>query len=72
MENIFTLDKFDDFTEKINKGGNNLDPRLFTFLNTGSIDYLGFEIPDEFVVGYGFDYKEKYRTLRDIVVMDLD
>ena len=33
------------------------------------IDYLGFEIPDAFVVGYGFDYKEKYRTLRDIVVM---
>jgi hypoxanthine phosphoribosyltransferase len=28
-----------------------------------SIDYLGFEIPDEFVVGYGFDYKEKYRSL---------
>jgi len=36
------------------------------------IDYLGFEIPDEFVVGYGFDYKEKYRTLRDIVVMKLE
>ncbi len=36
------------------------------------IDYLGFEIPDAFVVGYGFDYKEKYRTLRDIVVMDFD
>ena len=36
------------------------------------IDYLGFEIPDAFVVGYGFDYKEKYRTLRDIVVMELE
>ena len=33
------------------------------------IDYLGFEIPDGFVVGYGFDYKEKYRTLRHIAVM---
>ena len=33
------------------------------------IDYLGFEIPDGFVVGYGFDYKERYRTLRDIVIM---
>ncbi len=26
-------------------------------------DYLGFEIPDEFVVGYGMDYDEKYRGL---------
>ncbi len=33
------------------------------------IDYLGFDVDDHFVVGYGFDYKEKYRTLRDIVVM---
>lgn len=27
------------------------------------IDYLGFEIPDEFVVGYGIDFAEKYRNL---------
>ena len=27
-------------------------------------DYLGFEVPDEFVVGYGLDYDEKYRNLR--------
>ncbi len=27
------------------------------------IEYLGFEIPDEFVVGYGLDYAEKYRNL---------
>jgi hypoxanthine phosphoribosyltransferase len=29
-------------------------------------DYVGFKIPDEFVVGYGLDYAEKYRNLRDI------
>src|SRR5207302_9524135 len=29
-------------------------------------DYVGFKIPDEFVVGYGLDYAEKYRNLPDI------
>ncbi len=32
-------------------------------------DYLGFSIPDEFVVGYGLDYAEKYRNLPDICVV---
>jgi hypoxanthine phosphoribosyltransferase len=32
------------------------------------VDYVGFTIEDEFVVGYGLDYNEKYRNLRDIVV----
>ena len=27
------------------------------------VDYLGFSIPDEFVVGYGLDYSELYRNL---------
>ncbi|MET1013228.1 MAG: hypoxanthine phosphoribosyltransferase, partial [Paenisporosarcina sp.] len=26
-------------------------------------DYVGFEVPDAFVVGYGLDYMEKYRNL---------
>jgi hypoxanthine phosphoribosyltransferase len=33
-------------------------------------DYLGFTIPDEFVVGYGLDYAERYRNLPDICVMN--
>ncbi len=31
--------------------------------------YVGFEIPDEFVVGYGMDYAERYRNLPDICVV---
>ena len=32
-------------------------------------DYVGFKIPDEFVVGYGLDYAEKYRNLADICIV---
>jgi len=34
------------------------------------VSYVGFQIPDEFVVGYGLDYGEKYRNLDDICVME--
>jgi hypoxanthine phosphoribosyltransferase len=34
-------------------------------------DYVGFEIPNAFVVGYGLDYAERYRNLRDICVLSL-
>ena len=33
------------------------------------VDYVGFEIPDEFVVGYGLDYAQKYRNLPYIGVV---
>jgi hypoxanthine phosphoribosyltransferase len=34
------------------------------------VKYVGFQIPDEFVVGYGLDYAEKYRNLDAICVLD--
>lgn len=34
------------------------------------VDYVGFAIDDRFVVGYGLDYSERYRNLREIVVLD--
>ncbi|HIW21500.1 MAG TPA: hypoxanthine phosphoribosyltransferase [Candidatus Dorea intestinavium] len=34
------------------------------------VDYLGFQIPDEFVVGYGLDYAQKYRNLPYIGVVE--
>ncbi len=35
-------------------------------------DYVGFAIPDEFVVGYGLDFAERYRNLPDICVLESD
>jgi len=50
--------------------------KICTFLNKPSrrkvamkVDYNGWEIPDEFVVGYGLDYREKYRNLPYVAVL---
>ncbi|MBI1830853.1 MAG: hypoxanthine phosphoribosyltransferase [Planctomycetes bacterium] len=34
------------------------------------VDFVGFEIPDEFVVGYGLDFNDEYRQLPHIAVLD--
>jgi hypoxanthine phosphoribosyltransferase len=35
------------------------------------VDYAGFVVPDAFLVGYGLDYQEKYRNLRDIFIIEV-
>lgn len=37
-----------------------------------NVDYVGFNIPDEFVVGYGLDYDQKYRNLPYIGIVKFD
>ena len=34
------------------------------------VDYVGFEVPDQFLVGYGLDYAQDYRNLPDICVLE--
>jgi hypoxanthine phosphoribosyltransferase len=34
------------------------------------IDYIGFNIPSKFVIGYGLDFAQKYRNLKSIYVLD--
>lgn len=34
-------------------------------------DYVGFTISNEFVVGYGLDYAERYRNLKDVCILSL-
>jgi hypoxanthine phosphoribosyltransferase len=34
-------------------------------------DYVGFRIPNEFVVGYGLDYAERYRNLLDVGILTI-
>lgn len=35
-----------------------------------AVDYIGYDIPDKFVVGYGLDYDSKYRELADIYTIE--
>jgi hypoxanthine phosphoribosyltransferase len=58
------------------RGKNPKSLRICTLLNKPArrlveipVDYIGFEIPDQFVVGYGLDYGEVYRNLSFVGVL---
>lgn len=46
-----------------------LDKRVRRLVNV-NLDYIGFEVPDEFVVGYGLDYRGQYRNLPFIGILN--
>ena len=39
-------------------------------LTSVTVDYIGFQVPDQFLVGYGLDYNQQYRELRDIYSLE--
>lgn len=46
-----------------------LDKRIPSRAKRIQADFLAFEIPDKFVVGYGLDYNQKFRDLNHVCVM---
>jgi len=34
------------------------------------VEYIGFKVPNQYIVGYGLDYRQKYRNLPYLAVLD--
>jgi len=65
-----------DYLTKYLKGRNVNSVKIAALLSKPSrrkvdidVEYLGFEVPDEFIVGYGLDFAEKYRNLPYVAVL---
>lgn len=78
VEDIIDSGRTLSYLIEILKGRNPNSVRLCTLLDKPErrvrkvdVDYCCFEIPDEFVVGYGLDYAQKYRNLPYIGVVEL-
>ena len=78
LEDIFDTGNSLEFTVKHLKSKNPASLRICTLLDkpggrrpgvTLQADYVGFTIPNEFVVGYGLDYNEHYRNLPYVGVL---
>ena len=79
VEDIIDSGRTLSYLIEILKGRNPNSVRLCTLLDKPErrvkdvkVDYCCFDIPDEFVVGYGLDYAQKYRNLPFIGVVELD
>ena len=77
VEDIIDSGRTLSYLIEILKGRNPNSIRLCTLLDKPErrtadvkVDYSGFNIPDEFVVGYGLDYAQKYRNLPFIGVVE--
>lgn len=78
VEDIIDSGRTLSYLLKILKNRNPHSVHLYTLLDKPDrrvaevqVDYCCFEIPDEFVVGYGLDYAQKYRNLPYIGVVEL-
>lgn len=78
VEDIIDSGRTLSYLLELLKGRNPNSVRLCTLLDKPErrerevkVDYCCFEIPDEFVVGYGLDYAQKYRNLPYIGVVEL-
>ena len=79
VEDIIDSGRTLSYLIEILKQRNPADIRICTLLDKPSrrvkkevvVDYTCFSIPDEFVVGYGLDYDQKYRNLPYIGVVEL-
>ena len=78
LEDIFDTGNSLDFTVRHLQGRNPASIRICTLLDkperrnpavTLQADWVGFTVPNEFVVGYGLDYNEKYRNLPFVGVL---
>ena len=74
VEDIIDSGRTLSYLIEILKGRNPNSIRLCTLLDKPErkVDYCCFNIPDEFVVGYGLDYAQKYRNLPFIGVVELE
>lgn len=78
VEDIIDSGRTLSYLIEILKGRNPNSIRLCTLLDKPErrvkdvkVDYCCFNIPDEFVVGYGLDYDQRYRNLPYIGILDL-
>ncbi len=80
VEDIIDSGRTLSYLMKLLKQRNPVSVKLCTMLDKPErrvvedvvVDYVGFHIPDQFVVGYGLDYNQRYRNLPYIGVVELE